>query len=232
MEIFLTNITSYPVIVFTFLLAIIIVYWLLAMLGAVDIDMFDADLDLDVDVDADIDLDVDADVGATVDPDFDPESLRGITGFMLKWGLTGVPVTVVVSILVASAWLISYILASVVMPLIPLALLQWLVGAALLLVSFALAIPVTAQFIKPLKSAFVSYTARNKVSFIGSECLVKTGSVNENFGQAEYQDGGAGMLFDVRAKASDDITKGDLVILKSYDDEDGSYWVIKAEELN
>ncbi|MCX7553582.1 DUF1449 family protein [Marinicella sp. S1101] len=232
MEIFLTNITSFPVIVFTFLLAIIIVYWLLAMLGAVDIDMFDADFDLDVDVDADIELDVDADVGATVDPDFDPESLRGITGFMLKWGLTGVPVTVVVSILVASAWLISYILASVVMPLIPLALLQWLVGAALLLVSFALAIPVTAQFIRPLKSAFVSYTARNKVSFIGSECLVKTGSVTESFGQAEYQDGGAGMLFDVRAKVSDNITKGDLVILKSYDEEDGSYWVIKAEELN
>ncbi len=226
-------------VVFTFMLAIIIVYWLLAMLGAVDIDMFDADVDLDVDIDVDVDVDFDADVGAdggadvgaTVDPDFDPESLRGITGFMLKWGLTGVPVTVVVSILVASAWLISYIFASLLMPLVPLALLQWLVGFALLVVSFALAIPVTAQFNKPLKSAFVSYTARNKASFIGCECMVKTGSVNETFGQAEYDDGGAGMLFDVRANASDDINKGDLVILKSYDEEEGSYWVIKTTQL-
>ena len=202
--------------------------------GAVDVDMFDADIDLDVDVDVDVDIDTDvgADVGATVDPDFDPESLRGITGFMLKWGLTGVPVTVVVSILVASAWLISYILASLLMPLVPLALLKWLIGAALLVVSFGLAIPVTAQFIKPLKSAFVSYTAKTKASFIGCECMVKTGSVNESFGQAEYDDGGAGMLFDVRAKESDDISKGDLVILKTYNEDDGSYWVIKSTELN
>ena len=232
MDVFINNIISFPVVVFTFLLAIIIVYWLLAMLGAVDIEMFDADLDLDVDVDVDVDIEPDMDVGATVDPDLDSEGLSGVTGFMLKWGLTGVPVTVVVSILIASSWLICYIAASIVLPLVPLTLLQWLVGAALLVVSFGLAIPVTAQLIKPLKSAFVSHSARNKASFIGAECVVKTGSVNATFGQAEYEDGGAGMLFDVRANPEDGIKKGDHVILKSYDEDDGSYWVIKTTDFD
>ena len=230
MEVFLQNITSFPVVVYTFLLAIIIVYWLLAMLGAVDIDMFDADVDLDMDVDVDVDVDVDADMD--VDADVDTEGLGGITGFMLKWGLTGVPVTVVVSILVASTWLVCYIAASVLMPLMPMELLKTLLGVALLFVSFALAIPITAQFIKPLKTAFVSHTAKNKASFIGCECVVKTGKVTETFGQAEYEDGGAGMLFDVRANTEDGIHKGDRVVLKSYDEEDSSYWVIKTSAMD
>ncbi len=216
MEVFLNNIISFPVVVYTFLLVVIICYWLLALLGAVDIDMFDLDLDIDT----------------GLETDMDAEGLSGVTGFMLKWGLTGVPVTVVISILVASAWLVCYAVVSLVFPLLPWDTLRGVMGLALLLISFALAIPITAQFIKPIKQVFVSHTAANKASFIGSECLVKTGSVTETFGQAEYEDGGAGMLFDIRAATADGIKKGDLVVLKKYDEESGSYWVIKTSELD
>ena len=212
MEVFLNNITSFPVVVFTFILAIVICYWVLALIGAVDIEIFDADIDLDTEIDA--------------------QSLSGVTGFMLKWGLTGVPVTVVVSILLASSWLVCYVAVSVLFPMLPWGILKTLVGSALLLVSFALSIPITAQFIKPLKGIFISHSAAVKSSFIGRECLVKTGTVNEKFGQAEYEDGGAGMLFDVRAHAADGIKKGDKVIIKDYDENDGSYWVIKPKELD
>jgi len=212
MEVFVNNITSFPVVVFTFILAIVICYWLLAMIGAVDIEMFDVDMDLDTEVDA--------------------HGLSGVTGFLLKCGLTGVPVTVVVSILVASAWLVCYILVSTLFPLLPWDTLRTLFGVAILLVSFVLAIPITAQFIRPMKGIFISHSAAKKSSFIGQECLVKTGSVNEKFGQAEFEDGGAGMLFDIRAHAADNIKKGDWVVLQDYNTDDGSYWVVKTKVLD
>ena len=44
MEQFLTNIFSFPVVVYTFLVTIVIFYWLLALIGAVDIEIFDVDI--------------------------------------------------------------------------------------------------------------------------------------------------------------------------------------------
>lgn len=221
MELFLHNITSFPVVVFTFLLAIICCYWILAMIGAVDIDMFD----FDVDVDADVDLDTDIEVGS----DIDAEGLSGVTGFMVKWGLTGIPVTVVISLLVATSWLLCYLVVSIVFPMIPWTGLKNYIGIAVMLISLMLSIPVTATLIRPFKGIFVTHSAVKKSALIGMECIVKTGTVTEKFGQAELDDGGAGMLLDVRAAQSLNIKKGDTVILAEYDEEEGSYLVNKVD---
>lgn len=219
MELFLINLTSFPIVIFTFLLAIIICYWLLALLGAVDIEMFDLNFEVDLDLELDGDIGTDIDSNAT--------GLKGVTGFMLKWGLTGVPVTVVVSILVAFSWLICYVIVSIFYPLIPVDLIKTILGYVLIVVSFLLAIPMTSWIIKPLKKIFITHDAVKKSSLIGSECMVKTGYVTPDFGQATYDDGGAGMIFDVRAEVADEIKKGDLVVLVEYNEEDGSYLIKK-----
>ena len=59
--------------------------------------------------------------------------------------------------------------------------------------------------------------------------MVKTGQVTNSFGQAELEDGGAGIILDVRAEEAYGIKKGDLVILTEYNDEEGSYLVTKAD---
>ena len=217
---FITNITSFPVVVYTFLMSIIVVYWLLALLGALDIEMFDGDIEIETGLDIDTDTEIES------------EGLSGVTGFMAKWGLTGVPVTVVVSVLIVTSWLICYILASLLLPIIPFAIIKTIASIAMILLSFALSIPATAKLIQPLKKAFVSHTAAKKSSFIGCECIVKTGKVNETFGQAVYEDGGAGMLFDIRADTTAGIKKGDSVVLKSYNEDEESYSVIKTENID
>ena len=224
MELFLNNLSSFPVVIFTFLLAIIICYWLLALLGAVDIEMFDLSFEVDLDLEVDGDIGTDIDTNAT--------GLGGVTGFMLKWGLTGVPVTVVVSILVAFSWLICYVIVSIFYPLflvdkIPLEFIKTIIGFVLLVISFGLAIPMTSWIIKPIKKVFVTHDAVKKASLIGSECQVKTGHVTPVFGQATYDDGGAGMIFDVRAEVTDEVKKGDWVVLVEYNEEEGSYLVKK-----
>ncbi len=204
-------------VIFTFVLAIVVFYWILAFIGAVDTEMFDVDFDLDPEINTDIDA----------------EGLSGVTGFMLKWGLTGIPVTVVISILMVMAWLICYSVVSIVFPflypILPWKGLQLVLGLVLIIVSLGLAIPVTAWMIKPFKSIFISHTAVNKSSLIGKDCVVKTGKVNSHFGQAELEDGGAGMILDVRADEAYGIKKGDVVILTEYDEEEGSYLVTKAD---
>jgi len=212
MEQFLTNIISFPVVVYSFLMTIVIFYWLLALIGAVDIELFDVDIDFDMDVETDLDA----------------PGLGGVAGIMSKLGLTGVPVTVVISILVAFSWLICYLLTSLVLPVIPWDWATSVLGLVALLGSFLLAIPATAMLVNPMKSLFVNYDAVQKSSLIGRECLVRTGKVTDTFGQAELEDGEAGMLLDVRADAAYGIKKGDVVILVSYHEEDDSYQVSKA----
>ncbi len=49
-----------PNIIATFLLSFCVVYWLIVIVGVIDLDFID--IDIDIDIDADVDVDVDADV--------------------------------------------------------------------------------------------------------------------------------------------------------------------------
>ena len=55
---FLHFLYSAPNIVATFILSFCVLYWLIVMVGAIDMDFFDFDIDVDVDVDADVDSDM------------------------------------------------------------------------------------------------------------------------------------------------------------------------------
>ena len=78
--------TTFPTLLFSIALGIVLVYWLIGMIGIVD---------LDLSPDIDLDLDIESDIG-------------GLAGFLLTFGLTGIPFTLVISIIVVICWLISF----------------------------------------------------------------------------------------------------------------------------
>lgn len=201
---FITLITTFPVIVPTFLLCVVLLYWLLVLIGAMDLDIFEVDIDLDVEGGG-----------------------EGLSGFLVNWGLTGVPISIVISLMVSTVWLLTTISSSLLLPLLPLEALRWLVGLIILLVLFALTIPLTAQMIRPMRGMFRAHQAVNKSSLIGSECVVKTLSVTPTFGQGELTDGEAGLLLDIIANEPNDIGKGDTVLLLEYDENRDCYLVGK-----
>lgn len=92
MDPFYQNIASFPTLFFTLLLAVTTVYWLVAVLGVVDLDILDLDIP-----EGDVDINNDASSGA-----------NAIAGLLLKLGLNGVPLTVVISFLALFGWLICY----------------------------------------------------------------------------------------------------------------------------
>ncbi len=215
MDTFLANITTFPVVVYTFLLIIVLLYWMMAFLGVVDIEMFDADVEIETDFETEVSINPDA------------EGLSGLAGFMLNWGLTGVPITVVLSLLIVTSWLICYLATSLIFNYIPIGIIRYALGAGLLFVCFAVSIPLTAWTIRPFKSLFIAHTAVKKDALIGKECEVTTGTVNEEFGQASLEDGEAGMILSIRAPAAKEIKKGDKVILIEYIEKDDCYNVAK-----
>lgn len=217
METFLANIVTFPVAVYTFLLIIVLLYWLMAFIGVFDIDMFDADID--------VEFETDFETEASINPD--AEGLSGLAGFMLNWGLTGVPITVVISLLIVTSWLICYLATSLILVHIPMDIIRYAIGAALIFICFAFSIPITAWSIRPFKGLFIAHTAVKKESLIGQECEVTTGKVTEDFGQASLEDGEAGMILSIRASTDKQLKKGDKVILIEYNKEDDCYIVAK-----
>lgn len=211
MDAFFTNVFSYPTVFFTVLLIIVQIYWLFAILGMLEIDILDIGPDL-----AD-------DAG---------DGLQGLGGLMVMLGLSGVPVTVVVSLLVLSGWLFTFLAVELFFFW---SLDGWwnvLAGTGVLLAAGALAIPTTAILARPLRGLFAkAYSKSPQKVLIGQTCVVRSGTVSETFGEVTAVLDGASLLLKVRADASKQIKRGDRVVLLEYQAATNTYWVIPEHEF-
>lgn len=215
MEAFIANIFSYPTVFFTIVLLVLAVYWLFAILGMVDIDV----LDLDMDVDADIDVDL--------------EGMTGLAGLLVTLGLTGVPVTVVATLLALLAWLISYFAVHLLFFWEHASWISYLAGSALIPAAIAVSIPLTAQLIKPLKPLFKkAYTPPPEKVLLGRACTVRSSRVDERFGEVTADLDGASLILRVRGEANKNIKRGDAVVLIEHRPDDNTYWVVPETEFN
>jgi hypothetical protein len=212
---------SYPIIIYTTLLGVVLVYWLLALIGLVDFESSGPDLDIDVDVDVDIDVDVDVDIGAgDIHHHLDGEAdgAGSLVSYLVAFGLGGVPLSIVVSLLMLFGWVICSIVALWVMPFVPTTLLHLAVGSAVLVGSFVLSIPAAAICVRPLRKLFVTHNAISNTALVGQECIVLTGTVDEKFGRAEVPARGAGYHIRVIADTPNTLKRGDRAIILEYDE--------------
>ena len=192
---FLDAILAFPTVLFTILLGVVTAYWLFVMLGALDVDLLG-----------------DVDGGEVIDADGDG-SPDGFAGVIHSLGLAGVPLTLVLSLLVLAAWVLCLISMQI------LDSRSAAIGAGVALVSFALAIPLTALAVRPMRRFFVSHPALENRSLVGKVCRVTTLSVNERYGQAEIEDGGAGLLIQVRYNGPGRLARGDQALIFDYKEE-------------
>lgn len=205
---FQLNVT-FPVIFFTLFLLLSLIYWCFTFLGVLDIDVFD--------VDADMDADANADVGS-------------VAGLLMKLGLNGVPITIIISLIAFFGWLISLMSVNYLVPLVPTALLKMVFSIALFFIALYLATMITAFAIRPIRPIFLNINKENKVTIIGQTAVVRTGTVDEQFGEANLDDGGAGLIIKVRAYAGQSFTKGDRVVVLEHDPLENTYKIISEQE--
>lgn len=213
MDPFYQNISSFPTAIFTFILAICVLYWLLAVLGVVDIDMLD--------IDADIDL---------INEAATPNAMAGV---MLKFGLNGVPVTIIISFLSLFGWLASYYSVHYLSPLIPEGegLLYTLFRWVILILAFWFAVLLTAMIVKLLSPFFKKIEQQTFKNILGQSAVVRTSKVTTSFGEAFLDDGGAGLILKVRSSEDQTFSKGDKVVLLEYLEKENFYRVISEQDF-
>ncbi|MPM53892.1 hypothetical protein SDC9_100662 [bioreactor metagenome] len=144
-------------------------------------------------------------------------------------GLNGVPFSVVLSLLVLVSWTVTCLAAMWLLPLVPTSLLRGIAGLAVMLVALALAIPVTARLIRPLRGLFVTHSAISNAALVGQECKVLTATVDEKFGRAEVATRGAPVNIRVWAETPNTLGKGSTARILDYD-ASGARYLIAADE--
>lgn len=206
------TITSYPTAIYTALLGVVILYWMLAIIGVVDFEHSGLEIDLDHDLDANADG---ADLGT-------------LASYVVAFGLNGVPFSIVVSLLILFSWLFTGLFADYILPWIPTLFLKLVVGTGVMFAAFAASIPITARIVRPLRRIFVTHNARSNMSLVGQNCKILTQQVTEKFGRAEVSDGGAGLNIRIWATTPNSLTKGSTVRIVDYD-EAGMRYLVEPE---
>lgn len=103
MDVFVQTALSFPTVLFSFLLCLAMLYWCVAALGILEVDLLDIEADSALD---------------SVQPE-------GLAGLLLRLGLNGVPVTLVLSLLFFFAWLASYFVELLLLSHLPLGVLRY-----------------------------------------------------------------------------------------------------------
>lgn len=207
---FLDATVAYPTVIYSTLLGVVLVYWILALIGVVDFD------DASIDIDSDLQADADA------------EDIGELAAFLVAFGLNGVPFSVVVTLMTLIAWTLSCLAGMWLLPLVPTSILQIVAGTGVLLVSLAVAVPITARAIRPMRGLFVMHRAVSNNELVGQACVVLTSSVDENFGRAEVSTRGTGLNIRVWAASPNQLNKGARAIIIEYDSA-GERYLIVAE---
>lgn len=237
MDEFIAAIVSFPTVVFTVALFVVVGYWLLALIGGVGSDLLDSaagKIDGAVDamagkVDGAIDAmagKVDGAVdGATGKLEAVGGKVEGAAGglsLLAAIGFGKAPATVVISMLTLFAWALSTFAT--------LMLHDYGIASAAVHIGIGfgaviLAGMLTGLIAGALGNAFKRHRPIGRGELVGKLATVTTGRVDERFGQANLQEDGANLIVDVRCVTPNALVRHTRVVLVSYDAEAHTYMV-------
>lgn len=209
MDTFIANIATFPTALFTTFMLVIIGFWLLTLIGMMDLEV----LDIDIDVDAD--------------------ALQGMSALIVTLGFTGVPLTIVLSILGLVSWLVCYYAVHFGLFWADAGIMRYALGAVIAIGSFAVALPITRLVIKPLKKLFSKLGDNtSSKSLLGTTCTVRTTRVDDTFGEAQCLFNDAPLILKIRADTPNTFSRGDNVVIIEHDSEKQTYFVVSETEFN
>lgn len=219
MDRFYQIVCTFPTVIFSVVLLLCIFYWVLAVLGLVEIDALDFDIP-----------DIDGE-GVSLQNDA-LSNLNVMAGLLVKLGLNGVPFPVVLSFIALLGWAFSFLLVYFIYPLVPGAVLEFLVGFVILVFALYVSALTTARIIKPMRPIFKASNQQYQKQILGQTAVVRTGEVTPEFGEATLEDGGAGLIIKVRSFNNETFHRGDKVVLLEHNKVDNTYKVVSEQDFN
>jgi hypothetical protein len=157
----------------------------------------------------------------------DASDVEGIGGeaasALATVGLGGAPVTVVLTVLIAVAWFLC-LAGNALTDGIPIARL------AVLPVALAGAFIGTRSVVVPVRRLLPDRPPPSRMDFVGRPCVVRTGEVGPDFGQAEVTaDDGSTAIIQVRLAAYAVAEAGWMALIYDYDADTEAFWITPAE---
>jgi hypothetical protein len=208
---FLDAALGFPAVLFTFLLMVLAGYWLFVLLGAVELNAFDG---------AGVDGDVSGE-GLTDGPEAD-----GFGGILAAAGLGGVPLTMVLTLLVGFAWLISLAGTVATQRVQAWGPAQAAVSALVLPVALGGAWAGARAVVIPLRRLLPDDPPASRTDFVGRTCVIRTGRVGPDFGQAEVTaSDGSSAVIQVRMAGAAFGSSGWTALIYEYDTDGEVFWV-------
>lgn len=245
---FLTTIASFPTLVFTCALVLTLLYWMVVIFGALDLDFLDSVLGLDS-MDAAFDGALEsiegvadgAVEGAAESIDGAFEAADGVAegategaaeadavddggllaGLLNAMGVRGVPITIVGTFVIFWAWILSYLTTRFLGPIAA----PLVIGLAIAVTSAFGALFLAAVSSRPFKKLFVTHQAERRATLVGKMCTVLSAKVDGKFGRAEIEDGGAGFVAEVRCPQKNDLKRGAQALVYRYEPSEGVFFI-------
>lgn len=204
MNAFLHTALSFPTLPWSVLFTVAVLYWLVAALGV---------FDLDAGMEGESPL---ADAG----------------GMLTRLGLRGVPLMLIVLVIAFFAWISTYFFQLYLLDPLFSGTLRTLLGSAAMLLAAIPGLLMASLLLRPLRRFMLKLTPATPPSLLGKVGTVTTAQVDAEHGMASFEDGGAGLLLQVRAHPPDVYPRGERVVLLEYREADNSWRVISESKFN
>jgi len=204
MDNLLNILSEWPTIVYSVLLCVALLYWLLGIIGLVDVSHHGIDFDHGG---------IEAHGG---DVHAEGDHMPNVASYAVAFGLTGVPLSIVLTLLSIFGWTATALATRYLLPLLPGGMTRTLVGLLIVVLALIPAIFFTALFSKPLRGLFAAHPAPSNESLIGLRCRVTTLKVSENFGQGSVDNRGASYNIKIAASEPNTLGKGSMTAIVSY----------------
>ena len=201
MDSFLTTLFGFPTGILSVGLLLVLGYWILILIGALDLEAPDVDLSIE-----------------------GPDGAQSAVGsnMLSSLGFSGVPISLALSLTCAFAWLACALSVKIFFDLAPVGLFA---GLLILLLSVCLGLFLAGLCARPLLPLYRVNHAIGHAALVGSECVVTTLRVDADFGQATVRDGGADLIIQVRANTDIGLNKGDRALIIEYDEQEGTFTI-------
>lgn len=208
MDAFLASLFAFPTAIFSVAMGIAVLYWLLVIIGAADLDLFHIG---DHDFAAHHETDHDPHVGAN--PNVILEFLR----------VGQVPITIIASVFCFLAWSACLLASTYVRPHVP-GWTWWAFGLLALGGALVLAYVGTGILLAPLGKVFSLDNQPKADDLIGRMVEVTSSEVTPRFGTARYdRPSGEDVLLNVCCEAHHRFAKGEQAVVLEYDRATGVY---------
>ncbi|MBX5482198.1 MAG: DUF1449 family protein [Myxococcaceae bacterium] len=228
MSTFLALAFSFPTAIFTTLLIVVLVYWLLVLVGAVGIELGG---DGALDAKAGLIDGIDAKAGVADAHAHVHDGLEGKGALLEALGFGTVPATMIVTFLTVWGWITSMLGAWFLGPALGGFLGPWIGGGLILVLALVSAFVLSSVTARPLRPLFTIRTAPKRRHLLGKVAIVSSLRVDAKFGQAHLEDGGAGLVLPIFCTRENTLKKGDQVLLLEYDKQKEAYEIEPVEWL-